>query len=84
MVSLSGDPCLEELPRTTDPRGSGWSSWLATSALGRRNAIATVVAGPISDTTPESLEMSWTVTVVVEAPPAGLDENWLKRMESSR
>ncbi len=81
---LSGDPCLDELPFTTHERGVRWRSWLASDALGQRNAIAKIVAIPRNDASAPSPEASWTVTVVVEAPPAGLDKNWLKRMESAQ
>jgi hypothetical protein len=77
---VSGESCLVELPGST-----GTSRvWLATDALGGRDAIAAIAAASSDAGTAESTETIWTVAVVVEAPPAGLDKNWVERMGLSR
>jgi Zn-dependent peptidase ImmA (M78 family) len=81
-VVVSGDSCLEQVAIGTTSAGSTWTSWTATDALDDRAGHLTIAAVP----NPEKpgAAACWTVAIVVEAPPAGLDPHWLTRMELTR
>ena len=81
-VVVSGDSCLEHLASGITSASGTWTSWTATDSLGDRDGQVAVAAVPdleLPDAAP-----GWGVTVVVEAPPAGLDQHWLMRMELTR
>jgi len=82
-LTVSGMPCLEEIPVINDPMAATCKAWAAAGDQGQHVGIATLVAEPRSDQAVGTVNSRWTLTVSVGAQPAGLDEHWLNRMASS-
>lgn len=82
-LAVTGDACLAELTPVAGAEGITWRSWLATDALQQVDGIATITA--LHKHVRASLASpTWTVSVVVEAPPLGLDRAGLEPMEPPR
>lgn len=83
-LTLSGDPCLDELQGAADPGGGEWKSWVATPTRTGCHADAEVSTFPADTAVTEASDTNWRVTIVLEAPPTGIDRNWLSRTELPR
>lgn len=73
------DACLASESSGDFPTGEAWRAWIATGCQG--DDSHGVVS--VESMTPTGIA-GWSVSVVVEPSPAGLDRHWKTRMERTR